>query len=142
MFSLVERKENKWWDQGVFFPNPPKSFLYKTERKLRGKNSWNEFSKKPLKFTFKSPMGWLFMFYFLIFSSFVTDMLTFFPLLFTRWFSFFLFFPSFYFLCSFFCFCFCAHIFIFLLILVFFLFSFFFFFGKHFVMLFFFLYFN
>ena len=37
VFGWMERKENKWWDLGVFSPNPPKSFLYKMKRKLEGK---------------------------------------------------------------------------------------------------------
>ena len=40
VFGWVEKKENKWWGLGVFiFPDPPKCFLPKIERKLIG----NEF---------------------------------------------------------------------------------------------------
>ena len=34
VFGWVRRKESKWGDPGVFFPDPPKSFLPKIERKL------------------------------------------------------------------------------------------------------------
>ena len=37
VFGWVGRKKNKWWDLGVFFPSPLKSFLSKIERKLKGK---------------------------------------------------------------------------------------------------------
>ena len=38
VFGWVGRKENKWWGLGIFFPNLPKSFLSKIERKLKGEN--------------------------------------------------------------------------------------------------------
>ena len=43
MFGWVRRKENKWWDPGIFFLGPPKSFLPKSflpkiERKLKEEN--------------------------------------------------------------------------------------------------------
>ena len=38
VFGWVRRKENKWWGPSVFFPDPPKSFLPKMERKLKGEN--------------------------------------------------------------------------------------------------------
>ena len=38
MFGWVRRKENKWWDPGIFFLGPPKSFLLKIERKLKEEN--------------------------------------------------------------------------------------------------------
>ena len=37
VFGWVGRKENKWWNLGVFSPGPPKSFLPKIERKLKRK---------------------------------------------------------------------------------------------------------
>ena len=36
VFGWVERKENKWWNLSVFSLGPPKSFLSKMERKLKG----------------------------------------------------------------------------------------------------------
>ena len=36
-FGWVERKENKWWDPGVFSSGLPKNFLPKMERKLKWK---------------------------------------------------------------------------------------------------------
>ena len=38
VFGWVGRKKNKWWDLSVFFSGPPKSFLSKMERKLKGEN--------------------------------------------------------------------------------------------------------
>ena len=38
VFGWVGRKENKWWGSGIFFSGPPKSFLPKMERKLKGEN--------------------------------------------------------------------------------------------------------
>ena len=38
VFGWVGRKENKWWGLVVFSPDPPKSFLPKIERKLKGEN--------------------------------------------------------------------------------------------------------
>ena len=38
VFGWVQRKENKWWGSSVFFPDPPKSFLPKLEKKLKGQN--------------------------------------------------------------------------------------------------------
>ena len=37
MFGWVRRKENKWWNPGVFFLGPLKTFLPKMERKLKRK---------------------------------------------------------------------------------------------------------
>ena len=38
MFGWMEMKKNKWWGLSVFSPNPPKNFLPKIERKLKGEN--------------------------------------------------------------------------------------------------------
>ena len=38
VFGYVGRKENKWWDIGIFSPSPPKIFLPELERKLKGEN--------------------------------------------------------------------------------------------------------
>ena len=38
VFGWIERKENKWWGPGVFSLGPPKNFLPKIERKLKGEN--------------------------------------------------------------------------------------------------------
>ena len=37
VFGWVGRKENKGWSLGVFSSGPPRSFLSKIERKLKGK---------------------------------------------------------------------------------------------------------
>ena len=38
VIGWVGRKENKCWGLGVFSPGPPKSFLSKMERKMKGEN--------------------------------------------------------------------------------------------------------
>ena len=38
VFGWIWRKKNKWWSPGVFSPGPPKNFLPKIERKLKGEN--------------------------------------------------------------------------------------------------------
>ena len=38
VIGWVERKENKCWGLGVFSPGPPKSFLPKMKRKMKGEN--------------------------------------------------------------------------------------------------------
>ena len=35
---LSEEEGNKWWGSSVFFPDPPKSFLPKLEKNLKGEN--------------------------------------------------------------------------------------------------------
>ena len=83
-----------------FFHKPSKSFLFKMERKLRWRNSWNELPKIPLKFTFNSPMCCYCCFFFFFLSFFLPLLLTcwlffslnFFSLLLTWWFSFFIYF--------------------------------------------------
>ena len=37
MFGWMEMKGNKWWGSSIFSPCPPKCFLPKMERKLKGK---------------------------------------------------------------------------------------------------------
>ena len=48
MFGLVERKENKCWDSGIFFLNPPKNFLSKIERKMKEKIEHHFWKKMPM----------------------------------------------------------------------------------------------
>ena len=38
MFGWVRRKENKLWSPGIFSPSPPKYFIPKIKRKLKGEN--------------------------------------------------------------------------------------------------------
>ena len=47
MFVWVGRKGNKWLGLDIFSLNPPKSFLFRMGRKLRGIGSWNELPKIP-----------------------------------------------------------------------------------------------
>ena len=48
VFGWMGRKENKWWDRGVFSPDPPKSFLSKMERKLKGEIRHHFWTKMPM----------------------------------------------------------------------------------------------
>ena len=48
VFGWVEMKENKWWDLGVFFLDPLKSFLPKSERKLKGEIGHHFWTKMPM----------------------------------------------------------------------------------------------
>ena len=38
VFGWVGRKENKWWGPNDFSSDPPKNFLSKMKRKLKGEN--------------------------------------------------------------------------------------------------------
>ena len=48
VFGWMGRKENKWWDRGLFSPDPPKSFLFKMERKLKGEIRHHFWTKMPM----------------------------------------------------------------------------------------------
>ena len=48
VFGWVGRKENKWWGSCIFSPGPPKSFLSKIERKLKGEIGHNFWTKMPM----------------------------------------------------------------------------------------------
>ena len=48
VLDWVERKENKWWDSGVFSLGLPKSFLPKMERKLKRKIGYHFLTKMPI----------------------------------------------------------------------------------------------
>ena len=47
MFDWMEKKENKWWGQGVFSPDLSKNFLLKMERKLSGNKFFLDWQKCP-----------------------------------------------------------------------------------------------
>ena len=51
IFGWVERKENKWWGPSVFFPDPPKCFLSKMERKLNGDKFFLDWQKYPCAYS-------------------------------------------------------------------------------------------
>ena len=73
VFGCVERKENKWWDSGVFSLGSPKSFLSKMERKLKRKIRHNFWTKMPctvgLGLHPRSFSSQPFFFFFLIFFT-------------------------------------------------------------------------
>ena len=47
MFGWMEMKGNKWWGSSIFSPCPPKCFLPKMERKLKGKIENHFWTKMP-----------------------------------------------------------------------------------------------
>ena len=72
MFGWMGRKENKWWGPCVFFLDPPKSFLLKIEKKLKGKIGYHFWTKMPMcNYIWASSMLLFFppFFFFFFFST-------------------------------------------------------------------------
>ena len=89
MLGWVGRKENKLWGLGVFSLGPPKSFLFKMRRKLKGKIGHHFWTEMPMYgctwalftllffifFFFFLPPGRCLFFFFFFFFLFSFDLL-------------------------------------------------------------------